>query len=147
MMGNVGPHVKENLEAGFRKCGIFPLNSEEVSNRLPRSSCDQQVVQSPFLKVLENKRYEQEKVSALMILMKTTLTILDDIDIDEIQKDNEGEQFLDFVEGKASAEDEFCFKGVVRKAGSFVVFSYENELYPGEIVAFDNDYQRNADIP
>ncbi|KAG5899860.1 hypothetical protein JTB14_012327 [Gonioctena quinquepunctata] len=60
--------------------------------------------------------------------------------IDEIQKDNEEEeQFLDFVEGKASAEDEFRFKSVVRKAGSFVVFSYENELYPGKIVAFDDD--------
>ncbi|KAG5877137.1 hypothetical protein JTB14_027380 [Gonioctena quinquepunctata] len=48
-------------------------------------------------------------------------------------------QFLDFVGGKASAEDDFRFKCVVRKAGSSVVFSYENELYPGEIVACDDD--------
>ncbi|KAG5863508.1 hypothetical protein JTB14_031459 [Gonioctena quinquepunctata] len=40
---------------------------------------------------------------------------------------------------KVSAEDEFHFESVAGEAGSFVVFSYENELYPGEIVALDDD--------
>ncbi|KAJ8930361.1 hypothetical protein NQ314_016839 [Rhamnusium bicolor] len=58
MMEIITPHVEDNLKAGFRKCGIFPLNIEEVLSRIPRNTCNPDTVQSEFLKTLEAKRSE-----------------------------------------------------------------------------------------
>lgn len=63
----------------------------------------------------------------------------DDIDFDELAKEDQKEkQFMDFLEGKASEPNYYKFASVVREIGTFVVFLYEGELYPGQIVGFDD---------
>ncbi|KAJ8930362.1 hypothetical protein NQ314_016840 [Rhamnusium bicolor] len=47
-------------------------------------------------------------------------------------------QFMNFLEGKTSQYNDVHFAKVVREVGRFIVFSYEGQLYPGEIVAFDD---------
>ena len=58
MIEIITPQAEANLKAGFRKCGIFPLNIDKVLSRIPRNTCDPGVVQSEFLKTLEAKRSE-----------------------------------------------------------------------------------------
>ena len=48
-------------------------------------------------------------------------------------------EFVNFVEGKNHQINDFCFDRVVKEMGRFVIFSYEGELYPGQIVSFKND--------
>lgn len=61
MMKIIEPNVEENLKAGFRKCGIVPLNVEEVLSRIPRSSCNPDHIQDAFLQRLQCQRIELTK--------------------------------------------------------------------------------------
>lgn len=64
----------------------------------------------------------------------------DDVDFDELEKEQEKErEFINFVEGVYPQKKDFNFDKVVREVGRFVVISYEGQLYPGQIVAFNND--------
>lgn len=48
---------KQNLMSGFRKCGIFPINLDELLQRLPQTTSDPEgIVEDSFLTSLEEKR-------------------------------------------------------------------------------------------
>lgn len=173
LMELITPHAETNLKVGFRKCGIFPLNAEEVLSRIPRTTCHPDIVQSEFLRSLETRRSALTNVKSKrrkkmnvpagksvcaeqsLIMGITEETSIngpttshsrqdemvfddnssDDVDFEELSKDQQVEKdFMNFVEGKGH---EFNFANVIRKVVSFVVFSYEGQLFPGEIVAFD----------
>lgn len=191
MMDIIAPHVEDNLKAGFRKCGIVPLNVQELIDRLPPSPCNQDEIQSVFLQSLEARRSGYTKIqnrrkkvnftAGKSVCAVNTLgdeglvsedavadeelledepttssrhenelifndNSSDDINFDEIAEEQQKErQFMDYVEGKPTKNNSFQFANVVREIGSFVVFSYEGELYPGEIVGFnDNEVTINA---
>ncbi|KAJ8963604.1 hypothetical protein NQ314_005504 [Rhamnusium bicolor] len=155
MMEIITPHVEDNLKAGFRKCGIFPLNIEQVLSRIPRNTCNPDTVQSEFLKTLEAKRSvcaDELMVTEEIPIDEPTTSLSrqeddmvfddnssDDIDFQELANEEEKEnQFMNFLEGKTSQYNDVHFAKVVREVGRFIVFSYEGQLYPGEIVAFDD---------
>lgn len=52
------PNSAENLRAGFRKCGIHPIDVEELLCRLPSRTYDGGAVQDSFIEALQNKRAE-----------------------------------------------------------------------------------------
>lgn len=58
MLKIMEPNIKDNLIAGFRKCGIVPLNEEEVLNRISRTICSVDDIQSSFLQKLESQQRE-----------------------------------------------------------------------------------------
>ncbi|CAH1979207.1 unnamed protein product [Acanthoscelides obtectus] len=173
LMEIITPYAEANLKAGFRKCGIFPLNIEEVLSRIPRSTCNPDVVQSAFLESLEAKRTaitntttkRRKKINVpagksvsadeSIITEETSLDELtasfsrqdedvvfddnssDDVNFEELDKDQQIEkEFMSFIEGQ---KNEFHFANVIREVGRFVVFSYMGQLFPGEIVAFDDE--------
>ena len=170
MMGIIEPSIKDNLISGFRKCGIFPLNVEEVLTRIPSTSHNKDIVESAFLKVLDTRRSlstsiknnrrkkmnippgksvcADEPIDEPMITEGTeqrdeeTLTFndnsSDDVDFEELEKEQEKEsKFINFVEGIDQKKE--SFDKVVKEVERFVVFSYEGQLYPGQIVSFNND--------
>lgn len=57
-----------NLISGFKKCGLYPLNKDEIINRLPSQGIDQRVNESvgdAFISILNKKRIDlQPKVRA-----------------------------------------------------------------------------------
>lgn len=180
MMEVIAPTIKDNLISGFRKCGIYPLNVEEVLNRIPRSSDNTDIVESAFLKILDTKRSlststtnnrrkkmnippgksvcVDEPMEDFMISedseqllpkpstsrQEDTLALndnsSDDVNFEELEREEEKErEFINFIEGKCYKDNDFHFDNVVREVGRFVVFSYEGEFYPGQIVSFNNN--------
>lgn len=181
MLQVLSPNVADNLKSGFRKCGIYPVNVEELLNRIPRNTCNQNEVHSVFLKNLEARRSDSTKVvqtrrkkmnvpagksvcieaedsnddtSLLAVLAEPTSSFkskkkpfsdmfsddsTDDIDFDEIIKELEKEQeFVDYIDRETSAKEK-QFSHVVREVGQFVAFTYEGEIFPGEIVSFTDE--------
>lgn len=182
MMEIITPQVENNLKAGFRKCGIYPLNIEEVLSRIPtQKNCDQDLVQSAFLKHIEAKRVEvtgtvksrRKKLNIpagksvcadqptseedepededTIVVSGTSGTqndtngmvyndnSSDDVDFEELAEEREKEtEFVNFIEGKTS-QRKSSFSEVVKEVGRFVAFYYEKQLYPGEIVSFDDE--------
>lgn len=189
MMEIITPQADNNLKAGFRKCGIYPLNIEEVLSRIPtQKSCDQGLVHSEFLKHIEAKRVEvtdivksrrkklnipagksvcadqpireddeeadedtivvsgyEEMMGETSGRRNDTSGIVfndnssDDVDFEELAKEKEIEtEFVNFLEGKSS-HHKTSFAEVVKEVGCFVAFYYEKQLYPGEIVSFDDE--------
>lgn len=53
-------NVSENMKAGFRKAGIYPINKEEILKRLPSTkvSINLELVGETFIKHLQEKRQE-----------------------------------------------------------------------------------------
>lgn len=180
MMEILAPTVADNLTSGFRKCGIVPLNVEELLNRIPSiENCNVDNIQSAFLQNLEARRSDSTKIlkirrkklnvpagksvcneidleaeitsngaatscesvndhsdSSLQLCLDDNSS--DDVDLDQLAKESEEEeQFVQYIEGKVSKKGKFS--NVIRKIGEYVAFVYEGEIFPGEIVAFNEE--------
>lgn len=182
LMDTVEPNVVNNLKSGFRKCGIVPLNVEELLNRIPRKDCMADEIQSSFIDNLSATRLELTKttktrrkklnippgksvcledevqIDKLEINAKTKnrkrvpidagsgsesepSSICDDVSSDGnlsslIEEDERERQFVNNVEAKKTAKEGNNFAEVVKQVGQYVVFVYDNEIFPGQITSY-----------
>lgn len=62
-MESLKDNQKNNLKAGFEKCGTFPLNKDKLLDRLPENQLVEKVlIGDSFLKQLEQKRLSISQV-------------------------------------------------------------------------------------
>lgn len=55
-MDTIAPNVAANLKSGFRKCGIVPLNAEELLSRIPWKVCSADDFNASFLQISSARR-------------------------------------------------------------------------------------------
>ncbi|KAF0748682.1 jerky protein-like [Aphis craccivora] len=112
-------NMESTLKNGFRKCGIFPCNADELLARLPQAINVSSSVEESFIEHLNNKRYETTQTKKQI---RKKLKIAPDVGQNLVVEDD-----LDIFcpvseNGKYSIND-------------FVIFKYDETLYPGRIIS------------
>lgn len=185
MLTIMGPNIAENLRAGFKKCGIVPLNPEPLLARLPGGQPIppdvQQDIQVSFLETLEKRRaectnpiktrrkkinipagksvcdavtaeesdpQESESEENISASKKRPFPDLNDNSSDDYdpqseatEMDKENEFIADncaLASGSKDLKDLLNLPDVVREVGKYVLFSYEDDVYPGQITGFND---------
>ncbi|KAJ8914016.1 hypothetical protein NQ315_012039 [Exocentrus adspersus] len=174
-MQAIEPNTVANLKSGFRKCGIVPINVDELLQRLPRG-CNQEAIENSFIANLDNRRQEVTKplktrqrmniiagksISAEDVFGNEEVennietprnsTNKDDILCDDSSGDDvetemkEANDEADFVNvcnelasGMKSKEDLLQLQPIVHQVGRYVAFTYEGEIFAGQIVDFND---------
>ncbi|KAH9635235.1 hypothetical protein HF086_013262 [Spodoptera exigua] len=130
LLENIEPNVRSNLKNGFRKCGIYPCNLDELLARIPGAiDVDNTIVSASFIDHLESKRKTITESGPKRRKKKF-----------EIAADDPDGCFLEPNSPEESdhpPRPETRFKDVKREKESFVVVKYDERLYPGLIIDFD----------
>ncbi|KAK4876601.1 hypothetical protein RN001_009107 [Aquatica leii] len=137
-----------NFEIGNPKINNKNINIDEKENKYSswkKCPCDQSMdtEETDECIVTDDDVIPREKPTTFRCSKKDDVfedNSSEDIDFEELAKEQEKEnQFVNFLEGKSSQYTNAKFQNVVKERRRFVVFSYEGQLYPREIVAFDEE--------
>lgn len=178
LLENIEPNVRSNLKNGFRKCGIYPCNVDELLARIPGAiDVDNTIVSASFIDHLESKRKTITESGPKRRKKKFEIAAGKSIAHEvSLLEETENEEVFDgtedniascsrprtgydsdayslhndsddpdgcFLEPNSPEESdhpprpETRFKDVKREKESFVVVKYDERLYPGLIIDFD----------
>jgi hypothetical protein len=178
LIDNIKPTMADNLKNGFRKCGIYPCNIDELLARIPGAdNVDHSIVSASFVDHLELKRKiitesgpkRRKKRFEIAAGKSISHELFEDTEnqepggsqeADEIPSCSRAQSIRDtdlyslhddsddsnnFLEPESCTENDSNtietgnrFKDVKREKGSFVVVRYDEKLYPGLLVDFDD---------
>ena len=132
-----------NLKAGFRKCGIVPLNKMIVLNRLPDANLEREDLEqekanidTAFTDMFKELRYSDEsqprKRKRMDIMPGRSVIGADFANANE--NDNEGENSnAVLIEEPNTSNKKNSISAENYKIGDFVIYMYEGELFPGQV--------------
>jgi len=133
-------NMESTLKNGFRKCGIFPCNADELLARLPQAINVSSTVEESFIEHLNNKRSETTQTKKQIrkkLKIAPGLSYAhegDSSEIDEPEPNNNEDVGQNLV-----VEDDLDIFCPVSENGKysindFVIFKYDETLYPGRII-------------
>jgi hypothetical protein len=67
----------------------------------------------------------------------------EDVNMQDLLQQETAEDIIEedvtaLIRGKKTPKDVLCFGKIVRDVGQYVVFTYQNELFPGKIISYDD---------
>lgn len=115
LVKKIEPNASNNMKSGFRKCGIIPVNKEEVLKMLPaqpvrseaQAVVERELIDETFINVLKAMRYEdtenttKKKKTKLQVLPGRSVTV-DSSESDESDCDEKEDQT------KSNESDDSC---------------------------------------
>ena len=136
-------NAADNLKSGFEKCGLCPLNKEKPLAFLPSMSGESSIndesmssVNESLMSVLQNMCYNDGSKSKRGKRKKLNVKPRKSVGVSNLA-------------GKAGVFLNFQRKAILKKndkeddtkigVNDFVIFSYEGELFPGQVTAIDSD--------
>lgn len=127
------PTIKTTLQNGFKKCGIWPCDVNELLSRLPNSENNNSFVEETFIQHLSAKRSEIVQLKK----RRKKLNVAPGKSYAHVESENSSSEHLDEDEdvGSFITDTDDC---PVSKSGKyavndFVIFNYMQTLYPGRI--------------
>jgi len=131
-------NMESTLKNGFRKCGIFPCNADELLARLPQALNVSSTVEESFIEHLNNKRSETTETKKQIrkkLKIAPGLSYAHEEDSSDIDEPNNNED----VGQHLVVEDDLDIFCPVSENGKysindFVIFKYDETLYPGRII-------------
>ena len=122
VMDEIEPNASNNIKAGFRECGIFPLNKEKVMSKIPQAEGETSQVETrvseSVIELLQTMRYESSTTTQRRkrISVEPGKSISPE-DFDKERKDESQESGSSKVQSL--------------NIGDYVIVEYEAELFPG----------------
>lgn len=188
LMTALEPNAAANLISGFRKCGIYPVNVDELLKMIPQHNSDITAVESSFLETLATKRTDLTEMKRTRKKMRIAagksigpedldnqetdsnkpqpknlknrrkvINVVNDSSSDEISlrdsSDDDAETYFTnmvresledeernaVASGEKSNKEILQLSEIIREVGKYVIFTYEGELFPGQILSYDNE--------
>ena len=179
-MSALEPNQASNLQSGFRKCSVYPVNVNELLTKFrERESYDREALEDSFQIFLQDKFKSLEPVRTNKRKKKLPVPAGKSVSIEDLEKFNEGYNIasknpakrkkqttkMNTIKSKHQSEEgpKEChdhsssskafsnkkkseklnsknWTSVQREEGEFVFFTYEDELFPGQItIVKEND--------
>ena len=130
-------NAADNLKSGFKKCGLWPMNKEKPFASLPSSGGDSSLndestssINDSLISVLQNMRYGDGSKSKRGRRKKIDLEPGKSVGISDFPSTSVASSPPD----EDNPEDETGFA-----VDDYVIFSYEGELFPGQITAINEE--------
>ena len=146
---SIEKNTAKNLMSGFEKCGVYPLNRDKVLSVLPkeRPSPTKSTIDDSFLDVLKEMRFEDnspkqrrrkvsvapgKSVSGHMLHAENPETDGEDMPVEPAVVKPIDDESVSSTESDTSTESDSS-EPINLQKNDFVIFSYEEELFPGQI--------------
>lgn len=131
------PNMESTLQNGFKKCGIFPCEADELLSRLPQALNVSSCVEDSFIDHLNIKRSETTQTNKQKRKkLKVAPGLSYAHEEDNSNSTDETPENEDVEQNVIVADDVLCPVSENGKylINDFVIFKYDETLYPGLII-------------